>query len=104
MEREADGPPVLAARHELAQDFDVVVLGVEEAFVEWLLERHHHRSGRARKPSSHARLQHWSSMSGRLCLIGPKEALDATDGGLAQDDLENDAGARTARLEAQGFD
>src|SRR5205823_9994384 len=29
--READGLPVVTARHELAQDLDVVVLGVEEA-------------------------------------------------------------------------
>jgi hypothetical protein len=29
-----------------------------KALVEWLLERHHHRRGRARKPYSQARLQH----------------------------------------------
>jgi hypothetical protein len=57
---------VVAARHELAQDLDVVVLGVEEAFVERLLERHHHGRDRARNPASHARLQHWSSMSALL--------------------------------------
>jgi hypothetical protein len=66
MEREADGSPAVAARYELAQDLDVVVLGVEEAFVEGLLERHHHRRGRARNPPSQARLQHWSSMSAFL--------------------------------------
>jgi hypothetical protein len=57
------GRPVLAAHHELAQDLDVVVLGVEQAFVEGLLERHHHRCDRARNRPSQARLQHWSSMS-----------------------------------------
>jgi hypothetical protein len=64
VEREADGLPVVAARHELAQDLDVVVLGVEKAFVERLLERHHYRRDRARDPPSQARLQHRSSMSG----------------------------------------
>src|SRR5205807_1777162 len=54
----------LFTRKELAQDLDVVVLGVEEAFVEWLLERHHRRRDRARNPPSQTRLQHWSSMSG----------------------------------------
>src|SRR5207248_8688688 len=63
VEREADGSPVVAARHELAQDLDVVVLGVEEAFVERLLERHHHRRDRARDPASQARLPHRSRMS-----------------------------------------
>ena len=57
---------VVAARHEFAQDLDVVVRGVEEAFVEWLLERHHDRCDRARDPPSQARLQHWSSMP-RFC-------------------------------------
>jgi hypothetical protein len=51
VEREADGLPVVAARHKLAQDLDVVVLGVEEAFVEWLLERHHPPPRRRPQPS-----------------------------------------------------
>jgi hypothetical protein len=50
VEREADGLPVVAARHELGQDLDVVAPGAEEAFVEGLLERHHHRRDRARGP------------------------------------------------------
>ena len=50
VEHKADGLPVVAARHELAQDLHVVVLGVEQAFVEWLLEGHHHRRDRARNP------------------------------------------------------
>jgi hypothetical protein len=41
---------------------NVVVLGVEQAFVEGLLERHHYRCDRARNRPSQARLQHWSSM------------------------------------------
>jgi hypothetical protein len=66
VEHEADGPPVIAARHELPQDLDVVVPGVEQAFVERLLERHHHCRDRAGNPASHAGLQHRSSISGVL--------------------------------------
>jgi hypothetical protein len=58
VEHEADGSPVVAARHELAQDLDVVVPGVEQAFVEALLERHHHGCDRAGNRPSHARLLH----------------------------------------------
>ena len=77
VEYEAHGLPVLAARHELAQDLDVVVLGVEEALVERLLERHHHRRDRARNSRSQARLPHWSSMSGLLrCYNRPRRRLN----------------------------
>ena len=50
MEHEADGSPVVAARHELAQDLDIVVLGVEQAFVERLLEVVASRCDGARDP------------------------------------------------------
>lgn len=52
VERETDGSPVVAAGYELAQDLDVIVLRVEEALVERLLERHHHRRNRASDPPS----------------------------------------------------
>src|SRR5204863_9634449 len=64
VEHEADGLPAVAAGYELAQDLDIVVLGVEEAFVEWLLERHHHRRDSARNPASQAPLKHRLSMPG----------------------------------------
>jgi hypothetical protein len=51
------GCQLVAARHELVQDLDIVVLGVEEVLVERLLERHHHGRDRARTPPSQARLQ-----------------------------------------------
>jgi hypothetical protein len=66
VEREADRSPVIAARYELAEDLDVVVPGVEEAFVERLLERHHHCRDRAGNAASQAGLQHRSSISGVL--------------------------------------
>src|SRR5204863_4850371 len=66
VEREADGLPAVAAGYELAQDLDIVVLGVEEAFVEWLLERHHHRRNSARNSASQAPLKHRLSMPGFL--------------------------------------
>jgi hypothetical protein len=42
---------VVATRYELAQDLYVVVPAVEKAFIERLLERHHHRRDRARSAS-----------------------------------------------------
>jgi hypothetical protein len=64
VKRQADGSPGSAPRHELAEDLDVVVFGVEEPFVQGLLERHQRRRDRASNPTSQAGLQHWSSPSG----------------------------------------
>jgi hypothetical protein len=55
VEHEADGLPAVAEDYEFAEDLDVVIFGVKDAFVESLLERHHHRRHGARNRASQAR-------------------------------------------------
>jgi hypothetical protein len=57
VKREADGSPIVAPRHELAEDLDVVVFGVEKALVEGLLERPYHRRDGTGNPTAVATAQ-----------------------------------------------
>jgi hypothetical protein len=74
LEREADALPVVAARHELPQYLDVVVLGFEEAFVEGLLERHHCSRDRTRNATAQAPLHlHYRPPAGGTIKTGRSE-------------------------------